>query len=56
MEATDPVPPAPFAVEPGGPTPLGSTPEAEGARFAVHSEHAERLTLVLYSPGGVARG
>jgi glycogen operon protein len=56
MEAADPVPPTPFAVEPGGPEPLGATVDAGGTRFAVVSAHAERLTLVLLSPGGVPRG
>ncbi len=56
MEAADPVPPPPFAVEPGGPEPLGATVDDGGTRFAVHSAHAGRLTLVLFAPGGVLRG
>jgi glycogen operon protein len=56
MDAADPVPHPPFAVEPGGPAPLGATAEPGGTRFAVHSAHAQRLVLVLYSPGGQLRG
>src|SRR5262245_1321467 len=56
MDARDPVPNAPFHVEPGGPEPLGATPGPEGTRFAVYSAHARRLVLALYSPGGVLRG
>ncbi len=36
---------------PGRPYPLGATPDARGVNFALYSEHAERVDLVLLDEG-----
>ena len=57
MDARDAVPEGwSRTVEPGTPEPLGSTPSRRGTNFAIHSPAATRVTLALYSRGGLPRG
>ena len=39
-------------VWPGAPYPLGATWDGQGVNFALFSEHAERVELCLFDPGG----
>ena len=41
-----------LAVWPGAPSPLGATWDGEGVNFALFSEHAEKVELCLFDPGG----
>lgn len=43
-----------FAVQPGLPTPLGSSFDGEGVNFAVYSRYATRVMLCLFDDTGVA--
>jgi len=43
---------APLAVWRGVPSPLGATWDGAGVNFALYSEHAERVELCLFDPGG----
>ena len=57
MDARDVVPhAAAFKPEPGSPSTLGATLSATGTQFAVFSQHATRMTLALFAPGGLRRG
>lgn len=56
MDASEVVPARALRAETGSPAPLGATPGPHGTNFAVYSTHATRLTLVLFAPGGAARG
>lgn len=56
MDAHEAVPAAPLTAEPGHARALGATPDAHGTNFAIWSRHAERMTLVLFAPGGAPRG
>src|SRR5205814_4878952 len=57
MDARDVVPVGwQRSVEPGGPEPLGSTLARRGTNFAIHAPAATRVTLVLFSSGGLPRG
>jgi len=38
----------PFAIEPGRTHPLGATPDADGVNFALFSEHATSVELLLF--------
>ena len=40
--------PAPLRVKPGNPFPLGATWDGLGVNFALYSQHAERVTLLLF--------
>lgn len=44
--------PPPFAYSPGQPRPLGATPRDGGVNFALYSEHAEAVELILYVDDG----
>ena len=41
-----------YAITAGAPEPLGATPDAEGANFAVFSENAESVELCLFTQDG----
>ena len=43
-------------IEPGVPSPLGSTVSRRGTNFAIHAPAATRMTLALFAPGGLPRG
>ena len=39
-------------IQPGSPSPLGATWDGRGVNFALFSEHAEKVELCLFEPGG----
>ena len=41
-----------YTITAGRPYPLGATFDGEGVNFAIFSQHATRMTLCLFSPGG----
>lgn len=41
-----------YSVQVGKPYPLGATIEGNGVNFALFSEHAQKVELCLFSPGG----
>src|SRR5215471_6987449 len=43
-------------IEPGVPSPLGSTVSRRGTNFVIHAPAATRMTLALFGPGGLPRG
>lgn len=54
LDSVDPEPRAGNPVIwPGRPYPLGTTWDGQGVNFALFSEHAEKVDLCLFDPGGV---
>lgn len=42
----------PRRIQPGSPSPLGAVWDGRGVNFALFSEHAEKVELCLFEPGG----
>ena len=48
VDTTEHAPARRFTIRPGRPHPLGATPDAEGVNFALFSEHATGVELLLF--------